>query len=154
LPAEDFVGRTLKLTDGYGADAVIVTAATPSDEVVHNAMQACRKKGGVVLVGDVGLHLRRSDFYEKELDVLMSTSYGPGRYDDAYEREGQDYPLPYVRWTENRNMDEYLRLLAHGSVSLASLGAQTYEIDDAEQAYDALSDARPAPLFVLFTYPE
>jgi predicted dehydrogenase len=154
LPGEDFVERSLKLTDGFGADAVIVTAATPSDEVVHNAMRACRKKGRVVLVGDVGLHLRRSDFYEKELDVLMSTSYGPGRYDDAYEREGQDYPLPYVRWTENRNMDEYLRLLADGSVSLASLGAQTYEIEDAEQAYDALSDARPDPLFILFAYPE
>jgi predicted dehydrogenase/threonine dehydrogenase-like Zn-dependent dehydrogenase len=154
LPGEDLVERTHKLTGDHGADAVVITAATSSDQVVRQAMQACRKKGRVVLVGDVGLHLRRSDFYEKELDFLMSTSYGPGRYDDIYEREGQDYPLPYVRWTENRNMEEYLRLLAEGKLSLANLGVQTYEIEDAEQAYGALDGASPAPLIVLFAYPE
>jgi predicted dehydrogenase/threonine dehydrogenase-like Zn-dependent dehydrogenase len=154
LPGEDFIERARELTGGYGADAVIITAATPSDDVVHKAMQACRKKGRVVLVGDVGLHLRRSDFYEKELDVLMSTSYGPGRYDDVYELEGRDYPLAYVRWTENRNMEEYLRLLAGGQVSLAKLGAQTYMVENADEAYGAFDGTGPAPLLVLFEYPE
>jgi predicted dehydrogenase/threonine dehydrogenase-like Zn-dependent dehydrogenase len=154
LPEEDFVERAHKLTDGYGADGVIIAAATSSDEVVRQAMQACRQKGRVVLVGDVGLNLQRSDFFEKELDFLISSSYGPGRYDDVYEIEGQDYPLPYVRWTENRNMEEYLRLFADGRVSIANLGIQTFEVDDAEQAFAALNGAQPAPLLIVFEYPE
>jgi predicted dehydrogenase/threonine dehydrogenase-like Zn-dependent dehydrogenase len=154
LPDEDFGERTRKLTGGHGADAVIITAASPSHEIVHRAMQACRKKGRVVLVGDVGLHLRRSDLYDKELDFLMSTSYGPGRYDDLYERAGQDYPLPYVRWTENRNMEEYLRLLAESKLSLANLDATTYSVEDASQAYAALDGARPPPLLVFLAFPE
>jgi predicted dehydrogenase/threonine dehydrogenase-like Zn-dependent dehydrogenase len=150
---EDFVERSRKLTGGHGADAVIIAAATPSHDVVRQAMRACRKKGRVVLVGDVGLHLRRSDLYDKELDFLMSTSYGPGRYDEVYERKGQDYPLPYVRWTENRNMKEYLRLLAEGKVSLKHLDAKTFDVDDADQAFDALDGEQPPPLLVLFAYP-
>jgi predicted dehydrogenase/threonine dehydrogenase-like Zn-dependent dehydrogenase len=153
FPAENFVERAHNLTDGYGADAVIIAAATSSNEVVRQAMQACRRKGRVVVVGDVGLHLQRADFYEKELDLLISTSYGPGRYDDVYELEGRDYPLPYVRWTENRNMEEYLHLLAAGQVSLAELDAQTYEVEDADEAYAAFDGDRPAPLLVLFEYP-
>ena len=117
-------------------------------------MQACRKKGRVVLVGDVGLHLQRSDMYEKELDFLISTSYGPGRYDDVYELEGQDYPIGYVRWTENRNMEEYLRLLAEGRVSLDGLGQETFPVDDAETAYEALKSSETKPLLVLLSYPE
>jgi predicted dehydrogenase/threonine dehydrogenase-like Zn-dependent dehydrogenase len=155
LPEEDFVERTHKLTNGYGADAVIIAAATSSDEVVRHAMQACRNKGRAVLVGDVGLNLQRSDFYEKELDFLISSSYGPGRYDDAYELEGQDYPLPYVRWTENRNMEEYLRLLTEGRLSLEYLDARTCDVEDADQAYDYLAArSRPAPLLLFFAYPQ
>jgi predicted dehydrogenase/threonine dehydrogenase-like Zn-dependent dehydrogenase len=154
LAVEHFVERARKLTGGHGADAVIITATTPSHDVVRQAMQACRKKGRVVLVGDVGLNLRRSDLYSKELDFLMSTSYGPGRYDDAYEREGHDYPLPYVRWTENRNMEEYLRLLATGKLSLTNLGVKTYDVVEADKAYRALNGARQAPLIVLFAYPD
>ena len=97
---------------------------------MHEAAQACRRKGRVVIVGDVGLELRRSDLYEKELDVVMSTSYGPGRYDPVYELEGRDYPLGYVRWTENRNMEEYLRLLATGALDLSSLPQERFEIDE------------------------
>ena len=82
----------------------MVTAATESHQVISEAMQCCRKKGRVILVGDVGLHLNRADFYTKELDFLISSSYGPGRYDPFYEEGGQDYPLPYVRWTEDRNI--------------------------------------------------
>ena len=151
---EDFAARCRELTDGFGADAVVITAATESDEVVRTAMQACRKKGRVVLVGDVGLHLQRSDMYEKELDFLISTSYGPGRYDDVYELEGQDYPLGYVRWTENRNMEEYLRLLADGRISLDGLGQETFPVDDAGEAYEALKSSETKPLLVLLSYPE
>ena len=151
---EDFAARVHELTDGFGADAVLITAATESDEVVRQAMQACRKKGRVVLVGDVGLHLQRADMYEKELDFLISTSYGPGRYDDVYEVEGQDYPIGYVRWTENRNMEEYLRLLAEGRVSLDGLGQETFEVDEAETAYETLRTGDSKPLLVLLSYPE
>ena len=100
--------RIVKLTDGYGADAVIITAASASSEILAEAFQACRRKARVVVVGDVGLNIDRSDIYAKELDFLISTSYGPGRYDPVYEEQGADYPLAYVRWTENRNMAEYL----------------------------------------------
>ena len=151
---EDFPRRVQELTDGFGADAVLITAATESDEVVRQAMQASRKKGRVVLVGDVGLHLQRSDMYEKELDFLISTSYGPGRYDDVYEVEGQDYPIGYVRWTENRNMEEYLRLLAENRVSLEGMGQETFPVDQAETAYEALKSSDSKPLLVLLSYPE
>jgi predicted dehydrogenase/threonine dehydrogenase-like Zn-dependent dehydrogenase len=153
-PGQDFPQRTHELTDGFGADAVLITAATESNEVVRQAMHACRKKGRVVLVGDVGLHLQRSDMYEKELDFLISTSYGPGRYDDVYELEGQDYPIGYVRWTENRNMEEYLRLLADGRVSLEGLGQETYAVDEAGAAYEALKSGETKPLLVLLSYPD
>jgi predicted dehydrogenase/threonine dehydrogenase-like Zn-dependent dehydrogenase len=151
---EDFVERAHKLTDGFGADAVIVTAATSGHELISQAMQACRKKGRVILVGDVGLNLKRSDMYAKELDFLISCSYGPGRYDQTYEEAGQDYPFAYVRWTENRNMEEYVRLLADGRVSLASLKPKIFPIDQAEQAYDSLKVETEKPLMVLLSYPE
>ena len=152
---EDFPRRVHELTDGFGADAVLITAATESDEVVRQAMQACRKKGRVVLVGDVGLHLQRADMYEKELDFLISTSYGPGRYDDVYELEGQDYPIGYVRWTENRNMEEYLRLLADGRVSLEGLGQETYPGRRGGRRRTRRSKSSESkPLLVLLSYPE
>lgn len=154
-PATDpYVERVLKHTQGLGADGVIVTAATPSNEVISEAMQACRKKGRVVLVGDVGLDLNRADFYKKELDFLISSSYGPGRYDPVYEEGGQDYPLPYVRWTENRNMQAYLDLLQSGRVRLDHLCAEPFDIDRAGEAYDALKAEGRKPLLVLLAYPE
>lgn len=150
---EDVVERVLALTDGFGADAAIVTAATSSNEPLRQAMQACRKKGRVVVVGDVGLEVARADMYEKELDLLMSTSYGPGRYDPDYELAGRDYPLGYVRWTENRNMEEYLRLVGEGRVSLERLHGTTYPVTEAETAYAALQGGE-RPLLVLLEYPE
>lgn len=149
-----FPEQAVKLTDGFGLDAVIVTAATSSSEVLSQAFQACRKKGRVVLVGDVGLELRRSDLYDKELDFFISTSYGPGRYDPQYEIEGRDYPIGYVRWTEGRNLEEYLRLLADGRITLAHLPAETYDIDAAPSAYAALGRPGPKPLLVTLAYPE
>jgi predicted dehydrogenase/threonine dehydrogenase-like Zn-dependent dehydrogenase len=144
----DFAERCRALTGGFGADAVIVTAATASSEPMHDAAQACRRKGRVVIVGDVGLELRRSDLYAKELDVVMSTSYGPGRYDDVYELEGQDYPLGYVRWTENRNMAEYLRLLCDGALRLDDLDRREYPVEEAQRAF------ADKPLLALLEYPE
>jgi predicted dehydrogenase/threonine dehydrogenase-like Zn-dependent dehydrogenase len=151
---EDVVGQTHWLTDGLGADAVIVTAAAPGSDIISQAMRACRKKGRVVLVGDVGLDLRREDFYKKELDFLVSTSYGPGRYDPHYEEGGQDYPLPYVRWTENRNMAAYLDLLAQGRVQLAPLQPQAFPIEQAEVAYQRINSAADKPLLALLNYPD
>ncbi|MCY2987487.1 MAG: bi-domain-containing oxidoreductase [Planctomycetota bacterium] len=148
--------QVARLTAGIGADGVIITAATPSDEVVSTAFGMCRKKGRVVLVGDVGLHLRRADIYEKELDFLVSTSYGPGRYDQRYESGGLDYPVGYVRWTESRNMQEYLRLLAEGKVRVEPLIGGQFPVDRATQAYEALQTGDPStrPLVVLLQYPE
>jgi predicted dehydrogenase/threonine dehydrogenase-like Zn-dependent dehydrogenase len=152
--AEDYVQSVLRHTDGMGADGSIVTAATTSSQVISEAMQACRKKGRVVLVGDVGLDLNRADFYRKELDFLISSSYGPGRYDPNYEEGGQDYPVAYVRWTENRNMQAYLDLLANGRVKLANLYTPPYPIDKAALAYDALKGEGDKPLLVLLEYPQ
>lgn len=147
------IQQVLRLTDGIGADGVIITAASPSDAIVSTAFQMCRRKGRVVLVGDVGLNLNRADFYAKELDFFISTSYGPGRYDRNYEEEGLDYPIAYVRWTENRNMAEYLRLIADGRITISSLVANTYPISQAPSAYDALKAGKSKPLMVLLSYP-
>lgn len=151
---DNYIERVLKHTGGFGADAVVITAASPASTIISEAMQATRKKGRVVLVGDVGLDLNRGDFYQKELDFFISTSYGPGRYDPSYEEGGQDYPLPYVRWTENRNMQAYLQLLAQGQVTLDNLLVPPFTIDRATEAYASLSgDGRDKPLMVLLSYP-
>lgn len=147
-----YVSQVRRLTDGHGADAVIVTAATPSDEVISQAFQACRKKGRAILVGDVGLALRRADFYAKELDFLVSTSYGPGRYDPVYEEGGQDYPIAFVRWTENRNMAAYLELIASGAMNLDGLIAEPYAVNKANDAYSALKSKDRSELIVLLEY--
>lgn len=147
------VAQVLRMTDGLGADGVIITAATPADAVVSTAFKMCRRKGRVVLVGDVGLHLNRGDFYQKEIDFLISCSYGPGRYDGAYEEGGVDYPIGYVRWTENRNMQEYLRLIAEKSIHVQPMITATYPVEGATSAYDTLGGAH-RPLLVLLSYPE
>lgn len=143
--------EVLNFTSHRGADSVLITASAESDDIVQQAMVISRRKGRVVVVGAVGLGLKRSPFYEKELDFLISCSYGPGRYDTGYELGGQDYPYAYVRWTENRNMEEYLRLVAEKRVDIASLVAREYAIDEAPTAYEELkSGARP--LGVLLRY--
>ena len=150
--AGDWVAQVLRLTEGAGADAVIVTASSASPEVISSALRCCRRKARVVVVGDVSLQIERSDLYAKELDLLISTSYGPGRYDPLYEEGGQDYPLAYVRWTENRNMQAYLDLLAGGAVRLEALRAGVFEVDRAARAYEELkSDAR---MIAVLAYPE
>lgn len=150
---DEYVASVTALTDGFGADGVIITAASSGSQIVQEAMQCCRKKGRVILVGDVGLDLNRADFYKKELDFLISCSYGPGRYDPNYEEGGQDYPLPYVRWTENRNMEAYLQLLSSGRLTLQNLIGGVYPVDQAEQAFSSLNASGERPLFVLLSYP-
>lgn len=142
-----------RLTYGSGADGVIVTASTPSSELLSQAFGMTRRKGRVVVVGDVGMDIDRTDIYEKELDFLISTSYGPGRYDQRYEDHGLDYPMGYVRWTENRNMQEYLRLVAGGQVQVAPLVGATFPLDEAAAAYEAVKSGSPRPVLVQLEYP-
>ncbi len=144
--------RVRNLTQGFGLDAVIITAATRSDEAVNLAMRLARRKGRVVIVGDVGLGLQRPEMYRKELDLLMSTSYGPGRYDPLYEECGLDYPYAYVRWTENRNMAAYLDLVAAGKIQLGPLLASIVPLTEAARAYQAIR-AQGGPLTVLLKNP-
>lgn len=150
---EDVIQRIMRLTDGMGADGVIITAASSSDTVISLAFKACRKKGRVVLVGDVGLNLNRSDFYVKEIDFFISSSYGPGRYDYRYEEQGLDYPVAYVRWTENRNMKAYVELLANQQLRISPLISATYPVTDATDAYASLGDPNKKSMMVLLTYP-
>lgn len=147
----DLVKTVSDFTGGYGADAIIFTAATASSEPLSDAFQACKKKGRVILVGVSGMEIKRADIYQKELDFKISTSYGPGRYDRQYEDLGNDYPYAYVRWTENRNMTEYLRLLQEGKVKLDLLINKVYPIAQAEEAYASLQGPEK-PIIVLLSY--
>ncbi|MFQ6052332.1 MAG: bi-domain-containing oxidoreductase [Candidatus Hydrothermarchaeota archaeon] len=151
---EDPVREVLKFTEN-GADSVIITAATKSSEVINQAMEMCRKKGKVVIVGDIGLKLDRRPFYERELDLLISTSYGPGRYDVSYEEDGIDYPYAYVRWTENRNMQAYLDLIADGKINFDLLVEREYTIEEAVKAFeDLLSESRPIAIVLKYPHEE
>jgi predicted dehydrogenase/threonine dehydrogenase-like Zn-dependent dehydrogenase len=124
------------ITEQFGEmDGVIITASSKSGNVISMASAICRKKGKIVLIGDVPLHLSRSDFYHKELTFQVSCAYGPGRYDHAYEERGIDYPLPYVRWTENRNFHEILRLLANGSLDVKPLISGIFPIEKYSSIY-------------------
>jgi len=129
-------------TRGKGADAVIITAGTTSSDPVQLAGEICREKGRVVLVGDVGLQLPRAPYYAKELDFKLSRSYGPGRYDPSYEENGNDYPFGYVRWTENRNMQEFLRLLSTREVDVQILTTHRFSVDEAGKAYGLISGGK------------
>lgn len=142
-----------RLTINQGVDSAIITAGSNSDAIVQQAMEITRKKGRVVVVGAVGLGLNRSPFYEKEIDFLISCSYGPGRYDEKYEKKGVDYPYAYVRWTENRNMQEYLRLIAAEKLDLLSILEQEYPLSEVQQAYEDLQTSSDKPLGVLLHYP-
>ncbi|MFC2056415.1 bi-domain-containing oxidoreductase [Chloroflexota bacterium] len=149
---EDSVRMVLDYTGAAGADAVLICADTKSSTPVNQAMQMARKKGRVVAVGAVGMNLKRDEFYKKELDFMISTSYGPGRYDPIYEEKGIDYPIGYVRWTENRNMQEFVRMLAEGKVNVRKLIDHEFPIEEAPRAYQIINKEKP--LGVLFRYKE
>jgi len=145
--------KVFNFTEEKGVDAAIITASAPqNNEIIQQAMEITRKKGRVVVIGNVGLGPKRSPFYEKEIDYLISTSYGPGRYDKDYEEGGIDYPFAYVRWTEKRNMEEYLRLLAEKKVNFQKLISKIFPIEKAPEAYKFLEENRPAKPAVLLDY--
>jgi predicted dehydrogenase/threonine dehydrogenase-like Zn-dependent dehydrogenase len=136
---------------GRGVDGVLVTAATQSDEVMHQAAEMCRKRGRIVLVGVVGLKLRRDDFFKKELTFQVSASYGPGRYDSFYEEDGNDYPVGFVRWTEQRNFEAVLDMMDSGALDVQPLITHRYDIKNAIKAYTLLDD--PSALGIVLNYP-
>ncbi len=133
---DEFAARVSALSSGHGADAVLITADTPSDQPVELAGTIARKRGTVISVGAVGTRLPRKTYFEKELEFRVSRSYGPGRYDPQYEVKGHDYPYEFVRWTENRNMAAFAELLASGAVDADALITHRFEIEDAARAYD------------------
>jgi predicted dehydrogenase len=149
----DPVGAAMAFSRGRGVDAVIITASTKSNDPVHHAAQMCRKRGRIVLVGVTGLELSRADFYEKELSFQVSCSYGPGRYDSFYEDKGQDYPVGYVRWTEQRNFEAVLDMLADGRLQTDLLISHHIPFDQATTAYDIISSRSPS-LGIILQYPE
>lgn len=151
---EDPVSAATTFARGRGVDAVIITTATKSNEPIHQAAVMCRKRGRIVLVGTAGLELSRADFYEKELTFQVSCSYGPGRYDASYEEKGVDYPVGFVRWTEQRNFEAVLDMMAAGRLDVKPLISHRFGIDEAERAYDLIGGSGGAPVLgILLQYP-
>jgi predicted dehydrogenase/threonine dehydrogenase-like Zn-dependent dehydrogenase len=153
LRGDDVVAHTLGATRGRGADAVVITAATANNDPFVLAGELARDRAHVVLVGAVPIEIPRSPYYEKELDVRLSRSYGPGRYDAQYEEKGLDYPIGYVRWTENRNMEAFLDAVAGKQVRLADVLTHRFALDDAERAYDLLANGGERFLAIALSYP-
>jgi predicted dehydrogenase len=140
------------LTDGRGVDCVVIAAAARSVPC-RQAVSISRDRGRLVIVGAVDINLPRQEMYAKEIQLFMSRGYGPGSYDPAYEQQGQDYPFSYVRWTERRNMEEFLRLVAQGRVQLQPLVTHQFALDDAARAYGTIMDPASNSLAVLLRYP-
>jgi predicted dehydrogenase/threonine dehydrogenase-like Zn-dependent dehydrogenase len=147
----NIVNEIIQNTNGFGADAVIITAASESDSLINQSVEMCRRKGKVVIVGDVAINIKREEFYKRELDVLISTSYGPGRYDNNYEVKGFEYPYAYVRWTEKRNMDEYLKLASEKKLDIDALIEETFPVESAKKAYAYIKSDKK-PLIILLEY--
>ena len=141
-------------TNGFGADAVIITASSKSDAPIELAAEVSRKKGRVVVVGAVPMNVPREPFYFRELDLRLSMSYGPGRYDPSYEEAGFDYPLAYVRWTERRNMEAFLGLVRDRRINLDRLTTHRFDVSSAPDAYRLITDPDPGLLGVLLEYRE
>lgn len=155
LRSEDVAGAVAAFTEGIGVDAVVITAATESNDPIELAGEISRDRGTVSVVGAVKMDVPRRVYYEKELQLRLSRSYGPGRYDPSYEEGGHDYPIGYVRWTERRNMQEFLRLVATGQVTPSRLTTHRFPIEEAEKAYAIVTGKDPQPfLGIVLTYPE
>ncbi len=153
--ATSFSDACAQQSGGRGVDSILIAAQTASSDPVNLAAEVARDRAVIVAVGTVGMAIERRTFYEKELDFRVSRSYGPGRYDAAYEQKGVDYPIGYVRWTETRNMEAFLQLLADGKVDVGALITHRFPIDQAQSAYDLITGkSREAFLGVLITYPE
>ncbi|HTF96223.1 MAG TPA: bi-domain-containing oxidoreductase [Cellvibrio sp.] len=148
---EDPVAAGLKFSRGNGVDGVIITASTKSSDPVTQAARMCRKRGRIILVGVTGLELNRADFYEKELSFQVSCSYGPGRYDPAYEEQGHDYPFGFVRWTEQRNFEAILDMMASGQIDVKPLITHRFDFENAPDAYQHLASDKSS-LGILLIY--
>lgn len=142
----------LQLTGGKGADGVIITASSKSNDIIAQAAHACRKRGRIILVGVTGLEIQRSDFYEKELSFQVSCSYGPGRYDSAYEQKGLDYPIGFVRWTEQRNFEAVLQTIASGRLNVQALVTERVLLEDYGKIYGAMGEH--ASIASILQYPD
>lgn len=148
----DQVAFVNDFTHCVGADAVIITASNKSNEIISQSAKMSRKKGRIILVGVIGLDISRADFFEKELTFQVSCSYGPGRYDESYEQKGQDYPLPYVRWTEKRNFEAILQALASKSIQVEPLITERVPLDQYQQIYGDMSASKS--IASILVYPE
>jgi threonine dehydrogenase-like Zn-dependent dehydrogenase len=148
----DVVKFVKEKTNDAGADGVIITASAKGDDIIAQAAQMSRKRGRIILIGVIGLNLSRADFYEKELTFQVSCSYGPGRYDDNYEKYGRDYPLPYVRWTEKRNFEAILNAIASGRLDVKSFISNRVHLQDYKSIYDNLGNKES--IASLLIYPE
>jgi predicted dehydrogenase/threonine dehydrogenase-like Zn-dependent dehydrogenase len=151
--AHEFRDLCFQKTGGLGVDSVLITAETPSSEPVNLAAELARDRAVVVAVGTVGMELQRKLYYEKELDFRISRSYGPGRYDAAYEQKGRDYPIGHVRWTETRNLEAFLQFIADGKLNLPSLITHRFPMERATRSYDLITGNTGEPfLAALITY--
>lgn len=146
---DDVVTAAYSFSRGRGVDAVLIAASTRSNDPIHDAAQMCRKRGRIILIGVTGLNLSRADFFEKELSFQVSCSYGPGRYDPAYEEHGNDYPVGYVRWTEQRNFEAVLDMMATGKLNVEPLISHRFALEDAASAYDLLTSGTPSMGIIL-----
>jgi predicted dehydrogenase/threonine dehydrogenase-like Zn-dependent dehydrogenase len=151
MNGDDPVKKVMDMT-GVGADGVLITASAKNHDIVSNAAQMSRKRGRIVLVGVIGLNLNRSEFYEKELNFQVSCSYGPGRYDDNYEKKGLDYPLPFVRWTEKRNFEAILGAIEKGSLNVKDLISEIVDLKDYQVIYNAMGHS--GSIASILKYPE
>ena len=141
-----------EMTNGFGVDAVIITAGTSAIDPVEFAGILCRQKGKVIIVGDVPTGFSRENYYNKELELKMSTSYGPGRYNHLYEQKGYDYPIGYVRWTENRNMEAFLDVMAKKQINIDLLTTHTYNFEKAHKAYQMITNRKESYIGIVLEY--
>ena len=149
---EDIVNMVMDYTDQIGVDAVIICAQSASSEIINQAMEVCREHGRAVIVGDVGLDLQRQPFYLNELDLMISRAYGPGTYDRNYTEKGIDYPIGYCRWTANRNMGEFIKLMSQGKVNVKNLISKEFDIANVQSAYEELLENKEDVIAVVLKY--
>jgi polar amino acid transport system substrate-binding protein len=151
-PGDDHEAWKLRATDGYGVDLAVVTAASDSSAPIQQAADLCRARGRIAVVGATAMDLDRRSFYEKELELRMSMSYGPGRYDRHYEELGLDYPISHVRWTENRNLQAFVALAATGAIDPVELDVATVSFEESEHSYEELAQGERRSLAIVFRY--
>lgn len=153
-PLDDFPHHVSEYTSRHGVDAVLIAASTRSNQPLDMAAMVARQKGVIVAVGAVKMEVPRREFYQKELQLVVSRSYGPGRYDPEYEKHGRDYPYAYVRWTEQRNIEAVLEQMSAGKLKVSDLTTHSFPIDDAAKAYELIETSAEPSLGVILQYPE